>query len=103
MAVTVLEGPGPRRLDLIAVLEVTAAALPCLGIVARMLPADQRHLLIAGFGLWVLGIASFFFLHRLAKDKIRWGFLGSFFVFTFTFVPRCTVCVLVAGHFLRKS
>lgn len=103
MAESVLERPEAKVPRIFAVLGMTAAALPWLGIVVRMLTADQRYLVIGGFGLWALGIVSFFFLHRMAKGKTRWSFLGSFFVFTFTFVPLYSVCVLVVGHFLNKS
>ena len=48
-----------------------------------MLTADQRQLLIAGLGFWVLEIVSFFFLHRLAKGKTGWSVLGLFFCFHF--------------------
>jgi hypothetical protein len=86
-----------------ATLGVTAGLLPWLGIVARVLTANQRYLVVTGFGLWLAGAIILFFLYRFAKGQTRWSFTGSFFAFTFTFVSLYSVCVLVVGHFLRKS
>lgn len=103
MATTVLKEPDAKLPRFFAVLGVTAAVLPWLGIVARMITGNPRSLVMAGFGLWMVGVFIYFLLHRFAKGKTRWNFAGSFFVFTFTFVPLYSICVLVVGHFLRKS
>jgi hypothetical protein len=86
-----------------AIWGVTAGLLPWLGIVARVLTADQRYLVVGGFGLWLAGAIILFFLYRFVKGQTRWSFTGSFFAFTLTFVSLYSVCVLVVGHFLRKS
>jgi len=86
-----------------AILGVTAGLLPWLGIVARVLTADQRYLVVTGFGLWLAGAIILFVLYRSVKGQTRWSFTGSFFAFTFTFASLYSVCVLVVGHFLRKA
>lgn len=90
----------PRKYIAIAIVPVLA---PWLGIVARILTANQLHIGIVGIVLYVAGGASIWYLHLSPEIAPRRSLGVSIFIWTVTFVPLFVGTAAATGIVISHS
>lgn len=90
----------PRKYIAIAIVPALA---PWLGIVARLLTANQWHIALVGVVLYVAGGASIWFLHRSPEIVQKRSLGTSIFVWTVTFVPLFAGTAAATGTVVSHS